>query len=354
LPHVSQLLEDTQQATSPSPTPEAVPWNSYLIDLELTHFYLVHTCQSLWGRTEGHVIHRDTVFHEAMRQPALLNAIFTTAALHKVSLDRATNAEYIPVALHKQRQALEGLRLLLRSLDIESYKTIFALSILVSIWALASRRLPEELSILSTMDPIPTTGPEEMGGALHPITPATATATATATSDLDLFLQLIRRIRPVQAIALESRSWILNGDFSGLIRTPDPSQVPELPSGITEALEELEAQLQAQAPAIAAVFASLGPRYSLSHQFRLSRSPDWLELLLGWPMALPIDFVEALQGRDHAALTVLAYWAACFYSLDGRWWANGWAAALIAEADGIVEGVWSQLLQWPKLYLSVL
>ncbi|KAH7024590.1 uncharacterized protein B0I36DRAFT_331671 [Microdochium trichocladiopsis] len=354
----------------------ADPSNGYVVDMELLHFYLTCTYKTLWGRAEGKLVWRDVIFREALAHPALMNGLLTTAALHRIVTLSATHgpsaaAVYHSVALHKQRQALEGLVVLLRSLDPESCRAIFPLSMMVSFWAFVSRDVPEELGILTTLD---------INGGIQPPThnnnhninsnhasPAGFTDPGTPhqhqqqhitlppiKSTLDLFVELIRRIRAVQTIAQESISWLTQSQFLPLMAVPNYDTLPALPHGITQALHTLDAHIQ-RTPRIAAMLSGLDNRYSLSTMYKLSRCPDWLELVTGWPMTLPQSFVDELQRRNHAALTVFAYWLGCFQVLEDRWWARGWTAALIVEIEGTVRGgEWAPLVDWVRMYLSII
>ncbi|KXJ86081.1 hypothetical protein Micbo1qcDRAFT_168882 [Microdochium bolleyi] len=379
----SPAITPTPLFTAPSGILDGASSDSYLVDMELLHFYLTCTYKTLWGRPEGKLVWRDVIFREALAHPALLNGLLTTAALHRIVLlgqshGPAAAAVYHGVALYKQRQALEGLVVLLRSLNPDSCRAIFPLSMMVSFWSFVSREVPEELGILTTLDVnggINPAGNHQNGSqqqyqqqqqqhhspadSTHdqqqpPGTPRNPNMLPPMKSVLDLFVELIRRIRAVQTIAQESQSWLTQSQFLPLMATPTYEALPPLPEGISAALHAVDAHVQ-RTPRIAAMLSGLDSKYSLHTMYQLSRSPDWLELVTGWPMTLPQSFVDELQRRNHAALTVFAYWLGCFQVLEDRWWAKGWTAALMQEIEVTVRGgEWAGLVDWVRMYLSII
>ena len=338
--HHQHLQLTPSQAGSPSrgsPTPPEP--SSYSIDLELTHFYLVHTYKTLWGREEAQLVWRDVIFPNSIHHPSLRNGIFAMAAMHRLSTSPDLTAEqravYRTTALQKQTAALEGFVRLLHSLDSVTVEVALPMSMLVAQWAFASKSLPPELNILSvTMDLSP---------SFESVPPFAMDST------LVQFLELLRRVQPVHHVLEQSRDTLMAGSLKPLMWTPKPEDLPPLPADTQRALDSLRRHLEA-APSL---FEGDDPVRSLENLFRLSLVPQWGELISGWIVRVPEPFVRALRERDHAALTILAYWAASFYPINERWWARGWSMALIEEVSGTVEEPWAGLMRWPRGYIGL-
>lgn len=325
--------------------PTAPEPSSYLVDLELTHFYLTHTYKTLWGREEAQLVWRDIIFPLALKNPPLLDGIFAMATMHRLVVSGDLSPEersmYTSTALRKQTAALAGFVPLLHSLNNDTAEVAFPMAILVAYWAFASPRLPPELSILSiTVD---------LGPSFSPA------PSLTRESAITQFLELLRRIRPTHHIMNQARERLLGGRLSPLAQSPSIHDLPALPDNTQHALTTLRAHLES-VPEIVKSFHGAHPITSLDFMFRLSLQPEWGELMVGWAVRIPEDFVEEVRRRNPAALTVLAYWAASFHCVDDRWWASGWPVALIVEVSSEVAGVaepWGGLVGWARRYVGL-
>ncbi|KAH8678487.1 hypothetical protein BX600DRAFT_452117 [Xylariales sp. PMI_506] len=342
---------------SPSrPSTPGAGFDPYLLDMDLIHFYLTSTYTTMWGRQGGQAVWRDAVFQEALGCPALLHGLLATAAMHKLVLGERTSAttgaDYHSAALRRQKETIEGMVVLLDSLDERSCGAIFSLSVLVSFWAFASRTLPPDLSVLSIQD-ITASAVQAASSSSSLVTPAPAVAGPALQSSIDQFIQLVRLVQPVRDIAVQGQHWLKTGRFSDLMRTPDIEGLPPLTEGVIAALDEVDTHLRAH-PSMPRQFIDPKSRHCLRNMFRAAKSPDWAEILAGWPISLPRGFIDELRSREPAALTMLAYWAVCFHALDGRWWAAGWSQAIIDDVSASITGHWSKLVEWPKMYLQVI
>ncbi|ETS77411.1 hypothetical protein PFICI_11285 [Pestalotiopsis fici W106-1] len=309
------------------------PAKSHLLDLDLVHSFVATTHSTLWSRSEGQLLWRDSIFREALQQPFLMNGILAISAMHRLFMGPRTPSP-TATTLAKQGALLRGLLALLSSENDESCLAAFPLAIIVSLWAFASKNLPPEFNIISANTNPQSTQTTHQGGFV-------------STSYLDQFLDLIKLIQPVDAIVQKRLPRLLNGMYSELMRVPDPGQLPELSKDTSNALERLKSHLQQHEEELANMVDSTSYA-SLSNMFRLASCPEWSELIVGWAIQLPAPFVTRLRNRDHAALVLLSYWAVCFSVLDGRWWAAGWSKALQSEINCVVKDEWSHLLDWPN------
>lgn len=330
-------LEEYASTASPS-SESAVPASGASIspqpqlsisDLDLTHQFLTQTYITLWGNEEGRLIWRDTVFRLSFSHRFLLDAILATTALHRIILVGAPCPEYEDIVLRKQTPALEGLQMLLRNLDGANANITFAMSTLVSYWAFASRSLPDRLSILGT--------PSDSDGK---------------TSVISQFIELLRKVQPTSTVLGHFRECVYQGNLRGLTRIPDDGTLPDLPQDERDVIANLERALQ-RTRCIPAVRPECHPMWVMAYMFRIRQCPEWYHLLVGWVMQLSDGYIELVRRRDHAALTVLSFWAVCLDELDDRWWAAGWSKALVCEISSLVEGEWATLLKWPRRWLKL-
>lgn len=324
------VISSASSSQNRSPTPQSdSQFASYLVDLDLTHQYLTSTCSTLWGSDTGRLIWRDDVFRMALANPYLLAGLLATAAMHKIAVS-GTSPELENIALRKQTEALEGLRLGLQSIDAASCDDVFALSTLVTFWTFASRTLPARLSLLSTAE----------------------SHQEPSQSAIAQFIHVLRRVKPLRALTRQSRPWLRAGKIAGLLQKPDLESLPKLSVDTERALGELDNQLQ-QNSALSASSTGDLPAFSMRYMFLISGCPEMSEMLVGWPIQASPQLIEGLKSRDHAALTLLAYWGVCFDAMDARWWSSGWSRALVLEVSRIVQAPWLELLRWPCLQLGL-
>lgn len=303
------------------------------MDLELTHFYLTHTYKTLWVRQEARLLWRDIIFLDAIMYPPLLSGILAVAAMHKILTCGDPDSAYKSIALRKQTAALEGFVPLLNSVTKETAEIVYSFSLLVSYWAFASLRLPLELSILST-----TVDLELSQDADYSLPTG---------SILTQFLELLKRVRPTHAVLNETRPLVLTGKLSPMSKVPEDGELPGLDEDTKSALSALDRHIHPLPRCLSEYHASI-PLLKMDTMHRIALKPEWGELIVAWPIRLANGFIEEVKLRNHVALTILAYWAVAFHTLEDRWWAKGWGISLISEISSIVTGPWAELLEWPR------
>ena len=316
-----------------------------LMDVEMTHFYSTTTYKTLMFRPEGQLLWRDVIFESSLTQPALLQGILTTAMLHKVAItdSRETRQRYTGPALKKQGDALQSFITILNEPSPSNCEALLCLSMLLTIWAFASRRLPPELNILyqSLFDQVPNALEAQVFGRPSPI---------------DDYVKIVGISQGVYAVIKETLEWLENRAVNEFMRRCDMDTLPAVSEDVDRALSSLENYLEANQQSSDPVSPGLSVHelelfrkqiHDLRPIFRFSYRPEWHEKVVGWSIMLPNSFVQALKQRNPAALTILAYWAACLYPLDELWWVHGWPKALVLDICSIVQGPWKQFLEWP-------
>lgn len=198
--------------------------------------------------------------------------------------------------------------------------------------------LPPELNILSiTMD----------------ISPSfEAVPSFAMDSALTQFLELLRRVQPIHHVLEESRESLMAGPLKPLMAAPELIDLPPLVPDTQMAIDALRRELES-VPDVLQPFGGSNPVDSLYYMFMLSLRPEWGELMVGWIVRVPEEFIQALRERRHPALVILSYWAASFYPINERWWARGWSMSLIREVSASVDEPWKGLMAWPRKYIGL-
>lgn len=303
-----------------------------MVDMDLTHFFLTKTFATIQGMQERRLVWRDTVFQEAIGYPPLMDGLLASAALHKIAIGGAKATDLQHTILQKQTSTVQGLSGLLGSFDKTNCEHIFLMAALVTMWALASLNLPDGLGILSLTP--------DLGVATH------VGSGSKPNSVIDAFILLHQRIHPLQEVIRRGRPWLVQGRFRELLRQTNVKVLRDLSSKTLRALEELEQCCAVHSEGTLELALS-DSHFTFQHLFQIATCPGLHEAIVAWAIDLPPRFVDRLKERDHAAVSILSYWAACFHALNGRWWAQGWAVALIQEAQDVVEGPWRRIVEWP-------
>jgi hypothetical protein len=71
-------------------------------------------------------------------------------------------------------------------------------------------------------------------------------------------------------------------------------------------------------------------------------------VVASWPMQMSDDLIPLLRQRNQAALALLSYYCVVFHSaeLQGYWFMQGWAAAIIRDIAGSMTGPWKRHSAW--------
>jgi hypothetical protein len=182
------------------------------------------------SRLASHAVWRDTIFAEALRHDYLLHAIMATAALHKATTQVKTSeayAEYSKVALSHQNKALAGFIPEVSQPNQHNGIALFSVSLLLTIWAFASKKLPEGMNSVKLDFGYGEASP----GATLPLHSPTAD-----------FIEIIMILRGIYAVIRETNSW-LQGDIEELLRYPRPDELPPHSLEVEEAFRSLHKAL---------------------------------------------------------------------------------------------------------------
>lgn len=318
-----------------------------LLDLELVQFYSTRTYMTMSSRISSHAVWRDTVFAEALRHDFLLHGLMATAALHKATMQAKTSdayAEYSKVALAHQNAALAGYIPAVNKPNQDNGIALFCLSLFLTIWAFASKRLPEGLHSVKL---------ELNQGDSPGITLPLHSPTAD-------FIEIIMILRGIYAVIRETDTW-LQGDIEELLRYPLPGDLPPHPADIAEAFNLLAgvADDPKLMPLLGGEHPAASRDFFLEHLARLRditrcRSVvEWDGHIFSWFIMAPATFIHSLKRGNPSSLILFAHWAAAFRCMDHHWWAIGWAYSLVVDISALLDPIWTPYLEWPRRQMGL-
>lgn len=343
-PRHGAILASKQQSTLANGRHDSRDIKQFdLLDLDLVQHYSTRTYMTMSSRLATHVVWRDTMFAEALRHDYLLHALMGTSALHKATMQPKTSdayAEYSRVALAHQNAALAGYIPAVSEPNQDNGIALFSVSLLLTIWAFASKRLPEGLNGVKL----------EFGQSGSP--PGVTLPLHSPTAD---FIEIIMILRGVYAVFRETDTW-LQGDIEELLRYPRPEELPPHPADVEEAFNTLGKV--AEDPQLWSLWegedpAATKPLFAeqLAQLRDISRCRsvvEWDGHIFSWLVMAPLSFIHCLKQSNPMALAIFAHWAAMFRCMDHHWWATGWGYSLVADVSSLLDPAWAHCLDWPR------
>ncbi|ETI22851.1 hypothetical protein G647_06928 [Cladophialophora carrionii CBS 160.54] len=314
-----------------------------LLDLELIQHYSTRTYMTMSSRLASHAVWRDTIFAEALRHDYLLHALMATAALHKATLQPRSSdayAEYSRIALAHQNVALAGFIPEVSKPNRDNGIAIFSVSLLLTIWAFASKRLPEGLNNV------------KLDFGRGESSPGVSLPLHSPTGD---FIEVIMILRGIYAVIRETNTW-LQGDIEELLRYPRSEDLPPHPPDVLDAFSILRSAIDD--PQLTSLWEGEEPHATKSllleqmEELRdISRCRsvvEWDGHIFSWLIMAPPAFIHCLKRSNPLALAIFAHWAAMFRCMDHHWWVNGWGYSLVNDVSSMLDPVWARYLDWPR------
>ena len=314
-----------------------------VLDLDLIQHYSTRTYMTMSSRLATHVVWRDTIFAEALRHDFLLHGLMATSALHKATMQSRTSdtyAEYSKVALAHQNAALAGYIPAVSKPNQDNGIALFSVSLLLTIWAFASKRLPEGLNSVK----LELSQGENSPGLTLPLHSPTAD-----------FIEIIMILRGIYAVIRETENW-LQGDIEELLRYPRTEDLPPHSADVAEAFDLLAKA--AEDPQLCPVRDgddSMATKALCTEQLaelrdisRCRSVVEWDGHIFSWLIMSPPAFITCLKQGNPMALALFAHWAAIFRCMDHHWWAQGWALSLVVDVSSLLDPLWGRYLEWPR------
>jgi len=76
-------------------------------------------------------------------------------------------------------------------------------------------------------------------------------------------------------------------------------------------------------------------------------------VLLGWPVMLRPEFLNAVVERKKVAIAILTYYGAMLHELRNVWWAENKGRLLVSAASWILPPEWGDLVRWARIRVGL-
>ncbi|TKA27215.1 hypothetical protein B0A50_04552 [Salinomyces thailandicus] len=291
---------------------------SWMLDLDLLHHYLMHTNNILMGHYDTAQILR--IWHEDMPKIALsshycMHALLGLTALHKAHVQPNIALMLRTRAVDHLDKALVLYREHGQQTTAKNANARFAFSWLVALFAYA----------------VPPSVPP-----------------------IDAMTELFLLVKGIDIVLGESWFSISQGPFAPVLaggpQTPLITTAHKLPDGFDFGLDHLDYMLGSDIMlpddrrTCVLILAELKQTYEfvLRQQGRCSVSS-----ILCFPKQDSAPYSQLLKRRVPQALIILAHYCVLLDILDSRWWINGWSSNVVRDIMGSLDEQWQSWIEWP-------
>lgn len=309
------------------------------LDLELVNWYATETWRNLQHKAEAAILWKGPLFELALQHPVFMDAILTTAAIHKLVAQphNPKSEEYIDLILEKGLRIIPAIVMNLNAPSKDNCIMTMASTILLTIWTFGSSSLPPRANLFRT--------PEMVAQAPSPLnhTPL------SSTPRLDEFLTHVTLAAGTLAVVEAMKVDIFQLGYGDMIMGPPWDTLPPPSQHVVIGLEALEAQANKMADGMSA---ELLEEYivqirRLHEMFQATAQRQWFDTVVGFAIRLPKIMVAQLANRHPLALTILAYWTAAVKAVDETWYIHGWPKVVFEEIDQVLDADWKSHLRIP-------
>ena len=320
---------ESQSSADATPTATSPSQEFTFDDLGLMHLFTTATCFSI-AASDPKQRHAWQILvpQEAQTQPYLMHGLISLAALHRIQLENNTESRCLDKAVNHYNLALSKSKMALAHLSERNSSSLFALSLLVGVFAL--------------------------GLPISPASPPLRDAIGQIT-------QVATLMRGALTIVLTQSKSIQNGPMSAML-LPGFSKNPAiLPEELKISLNQLEADLYSTETLEDGLSAYHETIQGLKACFRnagfSTDAPNGIPMehqiiALSWLGLMHPDFLQLLSHRRSVALVLLSYYAVALHTLDAIWWCQGWSFMLVKDVYDSVDGIWRAKMEWPMRQIN--
>lgn len=275
----------------------------------------------------------------ALKQRFLMHSIFAVTALHiahslssplsfqsasDLSLqDLSLRSSYIDRGIHHHTIALRSYTSNLNSITSSNSASLFACAALVAIFS---------LNLAVTRPHSDSTGP------------------------IDEISRIFMLLRGVRLVLGETWDWVRESEIAPFFEGREVDVTIELTGDVAEAVGLLEEWNGRTLPSL-----SSSPEEEEKDRQTYTRAIHGLKecftlclsdhrddgMVLSWPITVGPEYIALLAARKPMALVILAHYAVVLEEIRDSWWVMGWGRQLIREVEGVLEGEWKGLVEWP-------
>ncbi|THV98052.1 hypothetical protein D6D27_01766 [Aureobasidium pullulans] len=326
-----------------------------LKEMELLHHFVTHTAKTLADQTEHQHIWQTTVVQIAFKHKFLMHGILAVAGLH-VSVTRLSEEDDLSIlAANHQDLGLQGFRSALENFNSENCQAVFAFSILVVCYIIASSgtRINPNLTTESFFNEVL----------------------------LVAVVDWIRLFRGSDQIARRGRIWLeqgplapllVDGPFCQIIKPVDEEAIkeheylanlqqlwyPGSPSSI-QGIGGEEAVIYDEAlhylrEAYGRMSRATAPANNCTWCYKKSADTDEPHTCISpiiaglyWFMQVPTEFFEMLEQHKTVALILLLHQAVLIKRIGNLWWNRTPAVKVASSVSSTMSSEYHAWLEWP-------
>lgn len=279
----------------------------------------------------------------ALADAAFMEAIITTAAIHKLATQPNSPKKdtLIELILRKGMSIIPSIVENLKAPSTKNAVMLTACTLLLTIWAFGSINLPPEANLFST--------PEFAAQA-----PSPQDLLSPRTPRLNELLTVIQLSAGTYAIIMTVRDEIYENGFEDMIQGSPWATMEPPPQNVIYGLNGLEAHCRSIADEMPR---ELAEEYVVQIQrlyniFQASLVPSEHDNVVGFAVRFPKIIIREIAERKPLALTMLAYWTAALQAVDRIWWVHGWPRAVFDEISEVLDADWKAHLNVPAKYFD--
>jgi hypothetical protein len=263
-------------------------------------------------------IWQSLVPQEALSYKFLMHGLLATSALQLASYGgRVSRYQYIKKGVMYQNEALTEFQELLRKINYENVKAVFAYSSILVVYSFGSLHLDNTDGSSITMDNI---------------------------------YQVLMLCRGVQQIIEHCRASIQNSNFSPILELRQATCPLSLPDDAQLALHQLRlANISYSAQNIShntvvhkEAINMLEEALNNAYQGQIAQN-----IVSRWAIKLPQQFLERLQDLEPMALVIMCFFCVVLHRLEEIWYFRGCGETVIKLIWRTLEPQWKDLAQWP-------
>ena len=161
--------------------------------------------------------------------------------------------------------------------------------------------------------------------------------------------------KPQYTIIVETNSWLQGQPIEEMLRYPREDDLPPHSPDLAEAYDILAEAVKSSQDSDQFKDLCLGQVTRLRNISKCRSVVEWDGHIFSFFIMAPVAFINGIKQGNPLALTVFAFWAACFRCMDHHWWANGWPQTLVHDISNLLDmQVWGKAMEWPRRQCGLL
>lgn len=179
-------------------------------------------------------------------------------------------------------------------------------------------------------------------------------ASPSAAETLQHMIDVFRLQRGIRDVLGASRSWVLNSPIAATLRVNFNELSRPLPSEDEEMLRQIAERVETESETAELKEVYVAAIHDLRKCYPFEDTRQNHEgVLLGWPIHVAPEFLNAVVGHNKVALAILAYYGVLLHELRDIWWAENKGRLLVSAASWLLPPEWGQLVRWARIRVGL-